>query len=96
MLGAAKPESQRHMSVNPSNMESPQPAMRSVGGIEVSPLPRSDWTREDIHALFDLPFNDLLFAAQWVHRQIFDPNAVQVSTLLSIRSIRLSAMQRRI
>ena len=86
MLGAAKPESQRHMSVNPSNMESPQPEMRSVGGIEVSPMPRSDWTREDIHALFDLPFNDLLFAAQWVHRQIFDPNAVQVSTLLSIKT----------
>jgi len=86
MLGAAKPESQRHMSVNPSNMESPQPEMRSVGGIEVSPMPRSDWKREDIHALFDLPFNDLLFAAQWVHRQIFDPNAVQVSTLLSIKT----------
>ncbi|WP_106477235.1 biotin synthase BioB [Phytohalomonas tamaricis] len=47
---------------------------------------RHDWTREEINALLALPFNDLLFRAQSVHRQHFDPNAVQVSTLLSIKT----------
>ena len=47
---------------------------------------RTDWTRAEIAALFDLPFNDLLFEAQTVHRQNFDPNAVQLSTLLSIKT----------
>lgn len=42
--------------------------------------------REEIAALFELPFNDLLFQAQSVHREHFDPNAVQVSTLLSIKT----------
>ncbi len=74
------------MSVDPSKMESPRPATRLVGGIEISQVPRGDWTRDQIHELFDLPFNDLLFAAQWIHRQVFDPNAVQVSTLLSIKT----------
>ncbi|HET7609194.1 MAG TPA: biotin synthase BioB [Gammaproteobacteria bacterium] len=48
--------------------------------------PRADWTRPEVEALFELPFNDLLFKAQSVHRQTFDPNAVQVSTLLSIKT----------
>ena len=47
---------------------------------------RHDWHRAEIRALFDLPFNELLFQAQTVHRQHFDPNAVQVSTLLSIKT----------
>jgi biotin synthase len=47
---------------------------------------RTDWTRDEIAGLFDLPFNDLLFQAQTVHRQNFDPNAVQLSTLLSIKT----------
>jgi biotin synthase len=40
----------------------------------------------DVEALFALPFNDLLFQAHSLHRQHFDPNAVQVSTLLSIKT----------
>lgn len=44
------------------------------------------WTREQTLALFDLPFNDLLFQAHQTHRNHFDPNAVQVSTLLSIKT----------
>ena len=48
--------------------------------------PRHDWALEEIEALFDLPFNDLLFRAQQVHRTHFDANAVQVSTLLSIKT----------
>ena len=47
---------------------------------------RHDWTREEVEALFALPFNDLLFRAQSLHRQYFDPNKVQVSTLLSIKT----------
>ncbi|PVY70716.1 biotin synthase [Tamilnaduibacter salinus] len=47
---------------------------------------RHDWTLSEIQALFDLPFNDLMFRAQAVHREHFDPNEVQVSTLLSIKT----------
>ncbi len=47
---------------------------------------RHDWTREEVQALFALPFNDLLFRAQTVHRQLHDPNTVQLSTLLSIKT----------
>jgi biotin synthase len=47
---------------------------------------RHDWSREEVERLFALPFNDLLFQAQTVHRQYHDPNAVQVSTLLSIKT----------
>ncbi len=47
---------------------------------------RHDWTVDDIAALFDMPFNDLLFEAQTTHRKNFDANAVQVSTLLSIKT----------
>jgi biotin synthase len=47
---------------------------------------RHDWTVDEIEALFALPFNDLLFRAQTAHRAHFDPNQVQVSTLLSIKT----------
>ena len=47
---------------------------------------RHDWTIDEIEALFALPFNDLIFRAQAIHREHFDPNAVQVSTLLSIKT----------
>ena len=47
---------------------------------------RHDWSLAEIEALFALPFNDLLFQAQQVHRAHFDANAVQVSTLLSIKT----------
>ncbi|MEK9133451.1 MAG: biotin synthase BioB, partial [Pseudomonadota bacterium] len=39
-----------------------------------------------IEALFELPFSDLIYRAQTVHRRHFDPNAVQLSTLLSIKT----------
>jgi biotin synthase len=44
------------------------------------------WRVADVVALYDLPFNDLLFRAQQVHREHFDANAVQLSTLLSIKT----------
>lgn len=47
---------------------------------------RAPKTREAVAALFELPFNELLFQAATVHRQHFDPNAVQLSQLLSIKT----------
>ena len=47
---------------------------------------RHDWTRAEVEQMLNRPFNDLLFDAQSVHREHFDPNAVQVSTLLSIKT----------
>jgi len=47
---------------------------------------RHNWKLEEVKALFDLPFNDLMFEAQTVHRQHFNANEVQVSTLLSIKT----------
>ncbi len=48
--------------------------------------PRSDWTREEIASLFALPFPELMFRAQSVHRAHFDPTEVQISQLLSIKT----------
>ncbi|MGL4396352.1 MAG: biotin synthase BioB [Hyphomicrobium sp.] len=53
---------------------------RSLGAI------RHDWTRNDALALYELPFMDLLFKAQSVHRLTFDPNKIQMSRLLSIKT----------
>ncbi len=47
---------------------------------------RHDWSAEEVRALFELPFNDLLFRAHTVHRANFDPNQVQLSTLLNIKT----------
>jgi biotin synthase len=47
---------------------------------------RHDWEYEQIEALFALPFNDLLFYAQQIHRKNFDPNKMQISTLVSIKT----------
>ena len=47
---------------------------------------RHDWSEEEVLGLFIQPFSDLMFTAQTVHRQHFDPNQVQVSTLLSIKT----------
>ena len=47
---------------------------------------RHDWNINEVQALLDLPFNDLLFRAHTIHRENFDPNTVQLSTLLSIKT----------
>src|SRR6201992_1871101 len=44
------------------------------------------WSRESALAVYGLPFNDLLFRAQTVHREHFDPNRVQLSRLLNIKT----------
>src|SRR6266849_6264348 len=56
----------------------------AVHGSRTEDVPR--WTRAAVEALFELPFNDLLHRAQTVHRLHFDANAVQLSTLLSIKT----------
>ncbi|NIZ59632.1 biotin synthase BioB [Sedimentitalea sp. CY04] len=53
--------------------------------LDASPI-RNDWTREEAEAIYNLPFMDLLFRAQTVHRENFDPNQVQKSKLLSIKT----------
>jgi biotin synthase len=53
---------------------------------DTAALVRHDWSRAEALALYDMPFMDLLLRAQTVHRQNFDPNAVQLSRLLSIKT----------
>lgn len=59
-------------------MNAPSPSFDAV--------PRHDWTREELRALFALPFPELVFRAQSIHRMHFDPREVQISTLLSIKT----------
>ena len=59
---------------------SAEPSVKSSAAL------RHDWRLEDVEALFALPFNDLVYRAQTVHRARFDPNEVQVSSLLSIKT----------
>jgi biotin synthase len=47
---------------------------------------RHDWQLDEVQALYRLPFNDLLFKAHTIHRENFDPNEVQISSLLSIKT----------
>jgi biotin synthase-like enzyme len=56
----------------------------AMNGTEEFVHVRNDWSLAEVHGLFALPFLDLLFTAQQVHRQFQAPNTVQISTLLSI------------
>ena len=47
---------------------------------------KNDWKLDEIRALFEMPVNDLLFKAHSIHREVFDPNQVQVSSLLNIKT----------
>tara|TARA_B100001175_G_scaffold247458_1_gene214202 strand:- start:446 stop:1444 length:999 start_codon:yes stop_codon:yes gene_type:complete len=47
---------------------------------------KNDWKIDEIRSLFEMPFNDLLFKAHTIHREVFDPNQVQVSSLLNIKT----------
>ncbi len=60
-----------------TRLSQPDPASR--------PDLRHDWTREEAQALLALPFNDLVFRAQTLHRRYFDANEVQLSTLLNVK-----------
>jgi len=68
--------------MNTQTVKFMHPAQSSVK----RPVPTQRWGVEEVEALFNLPFSDLLFRAQQVHREHFDPNAVQLSTLLSIKT----------
>jgi biotin synthase len=68
-------------------MTQPITLIRPVKPVTVTgPAAEARWSVAQIEVLFDLPFNDLLWQAQQVHRQHFDANAVQLSTLLSIKT----------
>jgi len=69
------------MSVNP-NIDQISPKAQP----NVATALRNDWQLAEVKALYALPFNDLLFKAQSIHRENFDPNEVQVSSLLSIKT----------
>jgi biotin synthase len=58
----------------------------ALSSLDLGGAVRQDWTREQVAALFDLPFPELLYHAQRIHRLHFDPCEVQVSTLLSIKT----------
>ena len=66
--------------IAPSSAEQCGPASAHDGDV------RQDWTRAEVRALFELPFPDLIYRAQRVHRAHFDPRQVQISTLLSIKT----------
>jgi biotin synthase len=66
--------------IAPSSAEQCGPASARDGDV------RQDWTRAEVRALFELPFPDLIYRAQRVHRAHFDPRQVQISTLLSIKT----------
>ncbi|MBR8130718.1 biotin synthase BioB [Burkholderia ambifaria] len=67
-------------------MTQAQTATVQPDAIPVAAPASQRWRVADVVALFELPFNDLIFRAQQVHREHFDANAVQLSTLLSIKT----------
>ncbi len=69
------------MSANPNIDQIPTQAQ-----LYASTLIRNDWQLDEVKALYALPFNDLLFKAQTIHREHFDPNEIQISSLLSIKT----------
>jgi biotin synthase len=56
----------------------------SIGAM--TPTIRHNWQLDEVQALYAMPFNDLIFKAQTVHRSHFDPNEIQISSLLSIKT----------
>jgi biotin synthase len=68
----------------------PAPGLEPISASQLETLAaghiRTDWTRAEVAAILALPFADLLYVAQRVHRQHFNPNEVQISTLLSVKT----------
>ena len=58
----------------------------SQAAVAASATPVHRWTVEEVMALYEMPLMDLIWRAQEVHRQHFDPNAIQRSTLLSVKT----------
>ncbi|MDQ7989484.1 MAG: biotin synthase BioB [Candidatus Dactylopiibacterium sp.] len=67
-------------------MNACSPAEHAVTFHRPARAPEGEWSTDAVAALFELPFSDLIFRAQEVHRKHFDPNAIQRSTLLSIKT----------
>ncbi|MBK9392799.1 MAG: biotin synthase BioB [Uliginosibacterium sp.] len=67
-------------------MNSCSPAEHTIAFHRPADIREGEWSTDAVAALFELPFNDLIFRAQEVHRKHFDANAVQRSTLLSIKT----------
>src|SRR5260370_41748570 len=61
-------------------------SLDSIDAGNTSDQPRHDWTRAEAEALYDLPFADLIFRAQGIHRRNFDPNHLETASLLSIKT----------
>ena len=61
------------------------PVLTNLSGLDPA-QPRHDWTLDEVEALFDLPFTELVFRAAEVHRRWFDPTEVQLSQLLSVKT----------
>jgi biotin synthase len=76
----------RHGRRMDDRIQVPMSAATSLLSHVLSGAVRHDWTRAEVAALFDLPFPDLIFHAQRIHRAHFDPREVQISTLLSIKT----------
>src|SRR5258707_2950505 len=64
----------------------PAATLGASGSLDRDDVIRHDWTRDQVRALFALPFPELMFRAQSLHRCHFDPAEVQISTLLSIKT----------
>jgi biotin synthase len=63
------------------------PVFKEVDGSPLDPgTVRNDWSIDEVWELARLPFNDLLFRAHSIHRQHFDANAIQISTLVSVKT----------
>jgi biotin synthase len=71
---------------NAATIPARDPASRVAPAAQTAHGVRTDWTREEIAALFDLPFTELLFRAAEVHRRHHRPDEVQLCTLLSIKT----------
>ena len=93
MTGAAPPPNITTMSQPTTHTldasdSAPRPASHGVPPLAsaIGTAPRGDWSLEQAEALFALPFADLIYTAQRVHRAWHAPNTVQMSTLLSIKT----------
>jgi biotin synthase len=62
------------------------PILNTVAGAMDPAQPRHDWTLDEVEALFEVPFTDLVFRAAGVHRRWFDPAELQLSQLLSVKT----------
>ena len=67
-------------------MSSQPVTFREISRINPAPLAPERWPVAEVAALFDLPFNDLMYRAQQVHRAHFDPQEVELATLMSIKT----------